>query len=98
MLAMVLFEGGRHALGGAVLAFTIASKLFPGLLVIYLLARRQYRAVAWTAASGLGYIFLTFGLLGWMPYASSFQQLPGPRRRQGRCGWGRGCRKTWKRW
>ena len=77
MIAMVLFERQRLALGGAVLAFAIASKLFPGLLVVYLLARRRYRAVAWTAAFGLAYGLLTFMLLGWAPYGAFLRHLPG---------------------
>src|SRR4029079_14261476 len=52
MLAMVSFEKRRWALGGALLAFAIASKLYPGLLVVYLLSRREWRALAWTAAFG----------------------------------------------
>ena len=33
MLAMVLFERGRHATGGALLAYAVVSKLYPGLLL-----------------------------------------------------------------
>ena len=77
MLAMVLFERRRFAAGGALLAFAIAGKLFPGLLIVYLLARRQVRAVAWTAAFGLGYVLLTLLLLGWQPYAAFLHHLPG---------------------
>src|SRR5260221_2954637 len=39
MLAMVLFERRRFAAGGILLAFVTASKLYPGLLVVYLLVR-----------------------------------------------------------
>src|SRR5882672_5935678 len=53
MLAMVLFEKRRWAAGGALLAFVTLSKLYPGMLVVYLLARRQWRALAWTAAAGI---------------------------------------------
>ncbi len=77
MLAMVLFERRAWAAGGALLAFAIAGKLFPGLLVVYLLARRQLRAVAWTAVFGLGYVLLTLMLLGWQPYAAFLDHLPG---------------------
>jgi hypothetical protein len=57
MLAMVCFERRRWAAGGALLAFTTVSKLFPGLLVLYLLARRQWRAL--TAAMGIAYALAT---------------------------------------
>ena len=32
------------------LAYAIVSKLFPGVLLFYLLLRRDWRAVGWTAA------------------------------------------------
>ena len=48
--AMLLFERQRHAAGGAILAYAIVSKLFPGVLLFYLLLRRDWRAVGWTAA------------------------------------------------
>ena len=51
---MLLFERRRHAAGGLLLAYAIVSKLFPGVLVLYLLLRRDWRAVGWTAAMGTG--------------------------------------------
>jgi hypothetical protein len=77
MLAMVLFEKRRWASGGALLAFVTVSKLYPGLLVLYLLARRQWRAVAWTAALGFAWCAGTLLLLGWAPYAAFLDHLPG---------------------
>jgi hypothetical protein len=77
MLAMVLFERGRFAAGGALLAFAIASKLYPGLLVVYLLARRQWRALAWTAAFGVAFTAVTLIDLGWIQFAGFFGHLPG---------------------
>ncbi|HKQ60368.1 MAG TPA: glycosyltransferase family 87 protein [Candidatus Polarisedimenticolaceae bacterium] len=77
MLAMVLFERRRDWAGGALLAFVTASKLYPGLLIVYLLARRQWRAVAWTAVFGVGFALVTLALLGWEPYAAFLDHLPG---------------------
>ena len=48
MIAMVLFAQRRYAAGGALLAFATVSKLFPGLLLVYLLIQRKSRALAWT--------------------------------------------------
>lgn len=59
MLALVAFERRRPALGGALLAFAVISKISPGLLVVVLLIQRRFREVLWTAAWGL-----VFGLLG----------------------------------
>ena len=61
VLAMVAFHKDRPALGGALLAFTILSKISPGLLGIVLVAQRRWKAVAWTA--GFGAVFLALSLL-----------------------------------
>jgi hypothetical protein len=76
MLAMVLFEKRHDAAGGAILAFAAMSKIYPGMLVIYLLAQRRWRALAWTAAAGV--VFLVVSLLdtGFSPYASFLHRLP----------------------
>lgn len=77
MLAMLLFARGRNVAGGALLAFVTASKLFPGLLGVYLLARRQWRAAAWTFAFGLLFTLLTLLDLGWAPFAAFLDHAPG---------------------
>jgi alpha-1,2-mannosyltransferase len=77
MLAMVLFERRRWAAGAALLAFATVSKLYPGLLIVYLLVRRQWRAVFWTGVFGLAFSLATLVLFGWAPYASFLEHLPG---------------------
>src|SRR5262245_21365476 len=77
MLAMLLFERRRWASGGALLAFATVSKLYPGLLVIYLLARRQWRAAVWTGAWGLAFVVLTFVDIGPGVYRAFLDHLPG---------------------
>jgi alpha-1,2-mannosyltransferase len=77
MLAMLLFERRRFAAGGALLAFATASKLFPGLLLVYLIARRQFRAVAWTAAMGALLLGLSLAVVGARQYAGFADHLPG---------------------
>ncbi|MBF5044952.1 DUF2029 domain-containing protein [Aggregicoccus sp. 17bor-14] len=76
MLAMLLFERRRWAAGGAVLAFVTLSKLFPGMLLVYLLARRQWRALAWTAVMGAVWLGLSLLDLGGAPYAAFLERLP----------------------
>ena len=76
VLAMLLFEKRRWAWGGFVLAFAIASKLYPGMLVIYLLVRRRWRAVAWTAAFGAAVVLVSLLDTGWTPYAAFLGHLP----------------------
>jgi hypothetical protein len=77
MLAMLLFERRRFAAGGALLAFATVSKLFPGLLLVYLIARRQWRAVAWTAAMGALLVVLSVADLGTRQYLAFAHHLPG---------------------
>jgi hypothetical protein len=77
MLAMLLFERRRFAAGGALLAFATASKLFPGLLLVYLIVRRQFRAVAWTAAMGALLVGLSLAVVGARQYVAFADHLPG---------------------
>jgi len=50
MLAMVLIESDFLVFGTALLAFAAASKLFPGILVVWLAFQRRWRAVVWVFA------------------------------------------------
>jgi hypothetical protein len=77
MIAMVLFERRRWALGGALLAYATVSKLFPGMLILYLLVQRQWRAVVWTAAFGAVLTLLSLMVLGMPGYAAFLEHLPG---------------------
>jgi hypothetical protein len=77
MLAMVWFQGRRWAAGAALLAYSILAKLYPGVLGVYLLARRQWRAAAWTAAFGLVLLAATAIDIGIPPFVSFAHFLPG---------------------
>ncbi len=77
MIAMVLFDRRYFALGGALLAYATVSKLFPGLLIVYLLAQRRWRPVAWTAAFGVVLTLLSLLTLGLPGYAAFLEHLPG---------------------
>lgn len=77
MLAMVLFERRRWAAGGALLGFVTVSKLFPGILLVYLLARREWRAVAWTVAFAGAFFVASVVDLGWRPIGAFLDHLPG---------------------
>lgn len=77
MLAMVLFERRRPAAGGTLLAYATVSKLYPGLLVFYLLLKREWRALAWTAVMGVAFALVTLLDLGMAPYKAFLTHLPG---------------------
>ena len=77
MLAMALFERRRWAAGGVLLAFATVSKLYPGLLVLYLLSRREWRPVAWTAAMGALFVAAAAIDLGTGMFAVFARHVPG---------------------
>jgi hypothetical protein len=77
VLAMALFANRRRAAGGAVLAFISVAKLYPGLLVVYLLARREWRAALWTSGFAAFFVALTLADVGWAPFAAFRGHLPG---------------------
>jgi hypothetical protein len=77
MLAMVLFERRRAAAGGLLLGYATVSKLYPGMLVLYLLMRRQWRALAWTAALSAALVAVSLLDVGLGPYGAFLTHLPG---------------------
>lgn len=70
VMAMVAFDRGRAARGGAMLALTILSKIAPGLLGVVLLVRRRYRDAAITAGFGLVLLGLSAAIYGLDPLRS----------------------------
>jgi alpha-1,2-mannosyltransferase len=76
-LAMYCVDRKAHALGGALLAFAILGKLYPGVFVLYLLLRREWRAVAWTAVFGGVLVAISLADVGWAPYRAFLQEMPG---------------------
>jgi hypothetical protein len=75
VLALVAVRDRRDALGGALLAFATLSKIFPGILLIYLLARRRWAAVAWTAAFAGVYTALALWVLGPRPFVAFLEYM-----------------------
>lgn len=72
VLAMVAFHKGRDSTGGALLAFTILSKISPGVLGVVLLAQRRWRSAAWSAGFGAIFLALSALTLGVNPIESFF--------------------------
>lgn len=75
-VAMLLFERRRHALGGLLLGYAIASKIYPGVLVVYLLLRRDWRAAVSTTAAGVAIALVTLVDVGWTPFAAFLSHVP----------------------
>jgi len=68
--AMLLFARGRPVAGGVLLAGAVATKIFPGLLLVHLAVRRQWRALAATAAAGAALVAIAVAILGPATFAS----------------------------
>lgn len=68
VLGMIALSTGRYASGGLAVGFAAASKLFPGALFVYLLARRSWRAAAWIAAGGALCTIAAVALVGSKPF------------------------------
>jgi hypothetical protein len=76
LIAMLLFERNRHAAGGVLLAYAVVSKLYPGVLVFYLLLRREWRPVAWTAVFSIAIVLISIADFGIGPYVSFASHMP----------------------
>jgi alpha-1,2-mannosyltransferase len=74
--ALLLFERRAYVAGGAVLAYVIAAKIYPGALVFYLLLRRDWRAIAWTAGFGGLIVLTSLAAFGWTPFAAFIDHAP----------------------
>ncbi len=77
LLGMVLIEKQQYRLGGLILGYVVVAKIFPGVLLFYLLLRRQWRGVAWTVAAMLLYVLATWMIFGPAPWRAFLEyQLP----------------------
>ena len=67
VIAIVCFKR-QTALGGLLLAMSTVAKIFPGVLFVYLLARRNWREVGWTAGFALVFTVVALLAVGSTPY------------------------------
>ncbi len=61
-------QARRAAVGGMLLAMSAVAKIFPGILFVYLLARRKWREAAWTAGSAVVLTVLALVVVGPAPF------------------------------
>ena len=67
IIAFVLIATGRELTGASLLAYATVGKIVPGVLVLFLLTARRWRAVIYTAAFSLLLGAITVGAFGWKP-------------------------------
>lgn len=72
MYAMLQFQRERNAAGGFLLGFAVVSKVFPGLLLIWLAGQKRWKALAWASVACLVYIGIALVVLGPEPFAAFF--------------------------
>jgi alpha-1,2-mannosyltransferase len=77
LAGMVAFDRERRALGGALLSFAVLSKIFPGVLLVWLAAQRRWRDIAWTLGIGALFVLVALTVLGPEPFIAFISyQLP----------------------
>jgi hypothetical protein len=64
-LAFVALRAGRAAVVGLAVALAALLKLYPLVLVLFLAARREWKAVAWTAAWLVALDVVAVAVMGW---------------------------------
>ncbi len=67
MIAFVLIAKGRELTGAALLAYAAIGKIVPGVLVLFLLTARRWRAVFLPAAYSVLLFAITVMAFGWQP-------------------------------
>jgi len=77
VLAMIAFDRGHVGRGGFGLGFAAVSKIYPGVLGVLLIVRRQWRAVGWTVAWSVVFTAAAWLMVGSTPFVDFFRyQLP----------------------
>lgn len=82
VLGMIALASGRLATGGVAVGFAAASKLYPGVLFVYLVGARRWRAAAWIIAGGVVTTLAAAALVGVKPFVD-FVQYQFPRLNSG---------------
>jgi hypothetical protein len=77
VMAFVLICSRREVSGAAILAYGAVGKIVPGILVLFLLAARRWRAAIYTAAFSVLLCAITIAVFGWRPFNDFiFYELP----------------------
>lgn len=72
VLGMLLIEKNWPSLGGLLLAMAIVSKIFPGILLLYLLMSRRWKGAIWTCIGLAILVLATIAVAGWESFAFFF--------------------------
>jgi hypothetical protein len=59
------YLSGHRALAGGLIAIAAACKIFPILLFVFFLQRRDWRALTWGAITGIATVVISVAIFGW---------------------------------
>ena len=77
LLAMIAFEEGHPLVGGTLLGFAAVSKIWPAVLIVYLILQRRWKPVFYCVSAMLFFTLAGFLLFGFAPYQNFLAfQLP----------------------
>ena len=77
LLGVLLLERRRFIIGGALLGYCVVAKIFPGVLLAYLVFARRWKAVVATGVAMIAYVLITFALFGTKPFSAFLEhQMP----------------------
>ena len=76
MAGMAMFSRRHDAAGGVLLGFAVVGKVFPGMLLLYLAARRAWRPVLATCIGAILIVLLALWDMGLAPFAAFVHHLP----------------------
>lgn len=78
LLGLYGMQRGRDALAGAALGVAVMLKIYPGMLLLYLLLRRRWRAVGWCLGAMVAIQLLSLAVFGLSEnFVYLFRILPG---------------------
>jgi alpha-1,2-mannosyltransferase len=76
--ALIALYARRSKTGALVLTLMAASKIFPGILAVYLIGARRWAALAWCAVAGIVILAATLAIFGTKPFSAFVHhELPG---------------------
>ncbi len=74
-LGYIFWQGNKRVLAAICWALPIALKIFPAILLLFLLLKRQYRTLSWTIGFSLLFSALPMGWIGYPTLAEYYQEI-----------------------
>lgn len=66
---------GYHGMAGGLVAIAVACKIFPILLFVFFLQRRDWRALAWGAITGIATVVISIAIFGWNVHRTYLREI-----------------------